>query len=275
MGSGIGTQRIVVIGHLGFESVRTPIAQRRSLGGSGYYTAIGAALSGGDVAVISVVGDDYPLDTIRGLGIDVSSVAVVKGKSPQFDIRYLPTLADRKLELDLGVGGGVIRIPDTFDFSRVGYVHVATNLPQTQIEMVDRVRALAPKVSVSADCFDQFVIAYPKATCRVVDAADLIFANQVEYELIQRMCGAPAKAIVVKKGEQGAVYRYGQQSVAASAPPARVVDPTGAGDAFAGAYLARLSQGVDRSSALSDACRMGAAAVQSFGADFLIKTYRK
>ncbi|HMB80791.1 MAG TPA: PfkB family carbohydrate kinase, partial [Vicinamibacterales bacterium] len=74
---------------------------------------------------------------------------------------------------------------------------------------------------------------------------------------------------------QGAVYRYGQQSVAASAPPARVVDPTGAGDAFAGAYLARLSQGVDRSSALSDACRMGAAAVQSFGADFLIKTYRK
>jgi sugar/nucleoside kinase (ribokinase family) len=268
-------QRIVVIGHFGFESVQTPIAERRSLGGSGYYTALGAALSGGLVSVISVVGNDYPLDTLRAIGIDVSHVSVVKGKSPHFDIEYMPTLADRKLELDLGVGGGVLRIPDEFDFSNVGRVHIATNLPQTQIELIERVRVLAPGASISADCFDQFVIAYPKATCRVVEAADLIFANQVEYELIQRMCGAPVKAIVVKKGEQGAVYRHGQESVAASAPLARVVDPTGAGDAFAGAYLARLVQGFDQPSALADACRMGSAAVQSFGADFLIKTYRK
>jgi sugar/nucleoside kinase (ribokinase family) len=54
-----------------------------------------------------------------------------------------------------------------------------------------------------------------------------------------------------------------------------VVDPTGAGDAFAGAYLARLAQGFDRPSALSDACRVGSAAVQSFGADYLIKTYTR
>jgi cytidine kinase len=268
-------QRLVVIGHLGFESVRTPIAERRSLGGSGYYTALGAALSGGRVSVISVVGDDYPLDTLKSLGIDVSHVAVVKGKSPHFDIRYQPTLADRTLELDLGVAGGVLRIPDTFDFSNVGHVHIATNLPQTQIELIDRVRALAPGVSVSADCFDQFVIAYPKATCRVVESADLIFANQVEFELIQRMCGAPVTAMVVKKGEQGALYWRGPESVAASAPPARVIDPTGAGDAFAGAYLARLAQGFDRPSALSDACRVGSAAVQSFGADYLIKTYTR
>jgi sugar/nucleoside kinase (ribokinase family) len=267
--------RLVVIGHLGFESVQTPVAERRSLGGSGYYTALGAALSGGRVSVISVVGDDYPLDALRNLGIDVSHVAVIKGKSPHFDIRYVPTLADRTLELDLGVGGGVLRIPEQFDFSDVGYVHIATNLPQAQIEMIDRVRALAPNVQVSADCFDQFVIAYPKPTCRVVESADLIFANQVEFDLIQRMCGAPVKAMVVKKGEQGAVYRYGQESVAASAPPARVVDPTGAGDAFAGAYLARMAQGLDRPSALAEACRVGSAAVQSFGADFLIKTYRK
>jgi sugar/nucleoside kinase (ribokinase family) len=270
----VTAHRIVVVGHLGFESVKTPIAERRSLGGSAYYTAIGAAVSGGPVSVISVVGDDYPLDTLRALGIDVSRVTVAKGKSPQFDIQYLPTLAERTLELDLGVGGGVLRIPDDFDFSDVGYVHVATNLPQTQIEMIERVRALAPHAPVSADCFDQFVIAYPKAACQVVEAADLIFANQVEYQLIERLCGEQVTAIVVNKGEQGAVYRRGTESVAAAAPPAGVVDPTGAGDAFAGAYLARRAQGFDQAAALSDACRVGATAVQSFGADALIKTLK-
>lgn len=266
--------RLIVIGHIGFESVQTPAAHRRSLGGSAYYTALGAALCGGSVSVISVVGDDYPLDTLRDLGIDVSHVSVVKGASPHFDIEYMPTLADRKLELDLGVGG-VIRLPDEVDYTDVAYIHVATNLPQTQLELIDRLRVVAPRAHVSADCFDQFVISYPKATCRVVEAVDLIFASQVEYDLIKKMCGAPAKATVVKKGELGAVYRRGLASVASSAPAARIVDPTGAGDAFAGAYLARLAQGYDQASALADACRVGAAAVQSFGADSLIKTFTR
>lgn len=267
-------RRLVIIGHLGFETVQTPDAQRRSLGGSAYYASIGAALSGAEVSVIGAVGDDYPLDTLRDLHIDVAHVSVVKGASPHFDIRYLPTLADRTLELDLGVGG-VIRIPDEFDFSDVRYAHVATNLPQTQLEVIERLRVVAPTSEVSVDCFDQFVVAYPKATCRVVAAADLVFLNLVEYELIQRICGAPAKPMVVKKGDRGAVYRSGAESVAASAPPALVVDPTGAGDAFAGAYLARLAQGFDLAAALADACKIGATTVQSFGADFLIRTFRK
>jgi sugar/nucleoside kinase (ribokinase family) len=196
--------RLIVIGHLGFESVQTPNAERRSLGGSAYYTALGAALSGADVSVIGVVGDDYPLDTLRDLNVDVAHVSVVKGASPQFDIRYLPTLADRTLELDLGVGG-VIRIPDELDFSDVRYAHVATNLPQMQLEVIERLRVVAPTSDVTVDCFDQFVVAYPKATCRVVAAADLVFLNLVEYELVQQICGAPAKPMVVKKGDRGAV----------------------------------------------------------------------
>ena len=270
----MASSRLVIIGHFGFETVRTPNAERRSLGGSGYYCTIGAVLSGGAVSPISVVGDDYPLSEIAALGVDVSHISVAPGPSPQFDIRYIPTLADRKVELDLGVGG-VIRVPGGFDFSDVSYVHIATNLPQTQLELIERVRKIAPRVTVSADCFDQFVIAYPKATCAVCNAVDLVFANQVEYELIQRMCSQVGTATVVKKGPEGAMYRYGAQSVAATAPAARVVDPTGAGDAFAGAYLARLSQGLDQASALADACRVGAAAVQSFGADFLLRTFRK
>ena len=89
--------RLVIIGHLGFETVRTPDAERRSLGGSGYYTALGAVLSGAAVSVISIVGDDFPLDELSALGVDVSHVSVGAGPSPHFDIRYLPTLSDRKL----------------------------------------------------------------------------------------------------------------------------------------------------------------------------------
>jgi sugar/nucleoside kinase (ribokinase family) len=266
--------RLIIVGHLGFESVQTPHSHRRSLGGSAYYTALGAVLSGGDVAVISAVGDDYPLDRLRKLGIDVSRVTVARGKSPRFDIEYLPTLADRRLELNLGVGG-VIRMLDRFVSQDADYIHIATNLPQTQIELVDEARVVAPKAYVSVDCFDQFVVSYPKATCRVVEAADLIFANQAEHDLIESVCDVQAKAMVVKKGALGAEYCCGAESVIATAPPARVVDPTGAGDAFAGAYLARLAQGFDQASALADACKVGAAAVQSFGADFLIKRFRR
>ena len=113
-------------------------------------------------------------------------------------------------------------------------------------------------------------MAYPRATCRAVAAADLVFANTLEYDLLLRMCDPP-REVVVKKGAQGAVYRSSGQSVAATAPIVDVVDPTGAGDAFAGAYLARRLDGASHAAALSDACRVGAAAVESFGADALLR----
>ena len=103
-----------------------------------------------------------------------------------------------------------------------------------------------PSSSDTADCFDQFVVSYPKATCRVVQSADLVFANLVEYEMIVRMCGTITTPMVVKKGELGADYRFGSESVTTSAPAVQLVDPTGAGDAFAGAYLANLARGADQ-----------------------------
>ena len=65
-----GRSRIVIIGHLGFETVQTPFAQRRGPGGSAYYTALGAALSGGDVSLVSTVGSDFSLDTLREVGVE-------------------------------------------------------------------------------------------------------------------------------------------------------------------------------------------------------------
>src|SRR3984893_1018743 len=266
-------RRLVIIGHLGFETVQTPFAQRPSPGGSAYYTALGAALAGGDVSLVSTVGDDFPLDSVRELGLDVSYVSVVPGASPRFDIKYLPSFSDRVIELDLGVGS-LLHVPDSFDYSDVRYVHVATNLPQTQSELIERLRVVAPRSTVTADCFDQFVLSYPIATCRGVAAADLVFANLVECEMIQRMCGTITTPMVVKKGERGADYRSAEETVTTTAPAVRVIDPTGAGDAFAGAYLAHRARGADLASALAAACRMGAAAVQSFGADSLLRLGR-
>ena len=183
-----GRSRIVIIGHLGFETVQTPFAQRRGPGGSAYYTALGAALSGGDVSLVSTVGSDFSLDTLREVGVDLSHVSVARGASSRFEIKYLPTFADRLIELDLGVGS-VLYVPESLDYSEVKYVHVATNLPQTQVELIERLRVVAPATTITADCFDQFVVSYPKATCRVVQSADLVFANLVEYEMIVRMCG--------------------------------------------------------------------------------------
>ena len=268
-----GRSRIVIIGYLGFETVQTPFAQRRGPGGSAYYTALGAALSGGDVSLVSTVGSDFSLDTLREVGVDLSHVSVARGASSRFEIKYLPTFADRLIELDLGVGS-VLSVPESLDFSEVKYVHVATNLPQTQVELIEQLRVAAPATTITADCFDQFVVSYPKATCRVVQSADLVFANLVEYEMIVRMCGDIATPMVIKKGERGADYRFGTESVTVTAPAVQLVDPTGAGDAFAGAYLVHLARGADQSSALMAACRIGAVAVRSFGADSLLSLRR-
>jgi sugar/nucleoside kinase (ribokinase family) len=92
--------------------------------------------------------------------------------------------------------------------------------------------------------------------------------------MIQRMCGTITTPMVVKKGERGADYRSAEETVTTTAPAVRVIDPTGAGDAFAGAYLAHRARGADLASALAAACRMGAAAVQSFGADSLLRLGR-
>src|SRR4030095_16382210 len=149
-----GRARIVIIGHLAFEPVQTPFAQRRGPGGSAYYTALGAALSGGDVSLVSTVGSDFSLDTLREVGVDLSHVSVARGASSRVEIKYLPAFADRLIELDLGVGS-VLSVPESLDFSVVKYVHVATNLPQTQVELIERLRVGAPEKTITADCLDQ------------------------------------------------------------------------------------------------------------------------
>jgi cytidine kinase len=260
---------VVIVGHLGFEFVSTPHGQADSLGGAAYYSAVGAALSGARVSLVSSVGEDYPIDTIAALGIDVSHVAVQAGSSSRFVISYAPTFAERSVEFDLGVGGD-IRWPDDFT-TTARYIYIATNLPDSQLELLRHVRRCGIDALVAVECFDQFIQAYPETVCRVVREADLFFANLAEFGLLRGRCGDTFGDYVVKKAERGAEFCVGGRRVCADSPEVELVDPTGAGDVLAGAFLAKCSHGVEPARALDHACKMAAQVVTNFGAQALIE----
>lgn len=99
----------------------------------------------------------------------------------------------------------------------------------------------------------------------VLQRADLVVANRAEYAALPEL--RTARAVAITAGHRGAVLlRAGRQVAAATPPPVRAVDGTGAGDAFVGAMVAGLLRGLPDTELLRRACAAGAVAASRPGA---------
>jgi sugar/nucleoside kinase (ribokinase family) len=259
---------IVVVGHIGTDTVRTLSLYGVSLGGAGYHAAIGALQSGASVGIVSRVGHDYPLATVSKLGVDTAGVRSVDGSSSRFDITYMPSLSDRVVSYELGVGEFLSIDDFPQEYLSAKFVHIATNLPRNQLSFLRTLRKTSDAI-LTVDCFDQFIVADPSGVAKVLRECDLYFANEDEERLIAAF--APTgKPHIVKRGASGAAFYEGDyMKVEVPAPHVQVVDPTGAGDIFAGAFLGYRCSGLDESSAMDAACRLAALSVQGVGSSML------
>jgi sugar/nucleoside kinase (ribokinase family) len=243
---------ILVVGSVAFDVLRTPTkAGDRVLGGAATYFALSAAFFT-PVNVVAVVGDDFT-DTDRrvfeGRSVDLSGLETARGKTFRWGGEYSADLTKRTtLFTDLGVFESFKpSIPEHFRHSSL--VFLANIHPTLQVEVMKQVSS--PRL-IGADTMNYWIERTPDELREMLSKVDVLVINDEEARQLggeHNLVKAAAKVramgpstLVVKRGEFGVLcFRENERFATVSFPLENVVDPTGAGDSFAGGFMGYLS----------------------------------
>lgn len=274
---------ILVFGTVALDSVETPFGEaEKVLGGSAVFFSAAASFLA-PVHVVSVVGDDYPMEKLEFLtrrGVDLKGIERASGESFFWSGRYSDDLNSRDtLETRLGVFAEFQPCVPT-EFRDASCVFLGNIDPVLQLEVLDQMRS--PGI-VACDTMNYWIEGSRDALLELLNRVDILLLNDAEarqlagdHDLLRaaqwiQECGPDI--VVVKKGEHGAIL-YGPDWIFFTPGfPLRVIsDPTGAGDAFAGGFLGHLvaadSFGPDDyKRAMVYGSAMGSFAVESFSVD--------
>jgi sugar/nucleoside kinase (ribokinase family) len=250
---------LCVVGTLAFDDVETPSGRREGvLGGSATYFSV-AASSFCRVGLVGVVGEDFPaahVDLLRRRGVDVSGLEVRRGERTfHWAGRYAGTMDQAEtLATDLNVLETFApRLPEAFRDAPC--VFLANIDPTIQLRVLDQLRA--PRL-VALDTMNLWIRLARPALEQVLERVDGLFINDAEARQLsgrgnlisagRELLRLGPRFVIVKKGEHGSFF-FGRERAFAlpSYPVEHVVDPTGAGDSFAGGFIGYLaSRNVDR-----------------------------
>jgi sugar/nucleoside kinase (ribokinase family) len=254
---------LVVVGHVGFATDRTVNGLFSYVGGSGFVVAFAASALLDGVGLAAQVGEDFDLDVLRRLPIDMEGIAVQPGASARLRVDQA---SDGTISFgsELGVAAepSFDRYPAAYLHAR--YVHLGTAPPRQQLAWLKYLRDKGCHAQVSVDMFEPFVAAEPGACHEVCDRADLIFLNEAEHRDLYRGRPDPMPA-VLKHGPGGAEFLADGVRHRIPAPPAAEVDPIGAGEILAGSFLALQARGLAEDRALTYAVAAATQSVTEFG----------
>ena len=244
---------LLAVGSVALDSVETPFGRRDDvLGGSATYFSTCASFFG-PVRLVAVVGEDFPeehLDFLRGRGVDLAGLARAPGRTFRWTGRYEFDLNQaHTLDTQLNVFAGFRPdLPEPFRDS--SHVFLGNIDPDLQRRVLDQVRA--PRF-VAADTMNFWIASKRESLVETLGRVDLLFVNDAEVRQLagehnvvraaQAVLRFGPRAVVVKRGEYGALFFSGEEVFAASAYPLpELFDPTGAGDSFAGGFMGYLAR---------------------------------
>jgi sugar/nucleoside kinase (ribokinase family) len=244
---------LVVVGSVAQDILHTATASTgKVLGGSAVHFANAASFFA-RVGIVGIVGDDYPrkdLDFLRRRKVDLSGIAVAHGDSFLWEGRYTLDFLEREtIRTELGVFANFEPLlPEHYRHPKV--LFLAAIEPRLQLSVLKQVRR--PKL-VATDTFKLWIDIARADFLKVLKQSDMFLCNDFEAQWLtgdhNLLRGAHAlrkmgpKWLIVKKGEHGSFF-VGDEGTFLSHtyPVMNVVDPTGAGDAYAGGILGYLSQ---------------------------------
>ena len=256
---------LVLIGHVGLATDRTPAGTVTYWGGSGFATAFAAsALHGGRTGLVAQVGEDFDLGIFSAFGLDVEGVDVQPGASARFAIDHAPDVS-LSFRSDLGVAAEPHLDDFPASYFQAGHVHLGSAPPRQHLAWLDFLRDRGCRAQISADMFEPFVAAEPGICRQVCERADLIFLNDAEDRGLYHGRPHPAVPTVLKHGLAGAEFLADGIRYRVPAPPVTEVDPVGAGEILAGVFLALRARGLADEQALSYAVTVAASSVTEFG----------
>jgi sugar/nucleoside kinase (ribokinase family) len=252
---------LVVVGSIAFDAVKTPFGEReRMLGGSAVHFSLAASFFT-DVRVVGPVGDDFgeaEYEVLRTRGVNTDDIERVPGGKTFFwRGRYEYDLNTAYTEdTQLGVFGEFD--PKLSDASRQAETLFLANI---QPDLQRRVRELCEGARLAGlDSMNLWIETTRDSLIRTVGVVDLVIMNDAEIRQLteepnlvraaRKVMDMGPRVVVAKQGEYGAaLFTEGSFFALPAYPLETVVDPTGAGDSFAGGFLGYLSaQGEDAAS---------------------------
>jgi len=243
---------LLVVGSLGLDDIETPFGKVRSvLGGSASYFSIAASIFT-DVNVVAVVGDDFPsshLELFESKGINIKGIQHTEGKTFRWQGRYGYDLGDPETL------GTYLNVFEKFDpvipqeYKKSDYVFLANIDPELQLNVLKQVDS--PKL-VACDTMNFWIENKKEALLEVLKNVDILIINDSEARELgqdsfmtkaaRNILDLGPRILVVKRGEYGAL-KFSKEGIfwAPSYPLEEVLDPTGAGDSFAGGFMGFIS----------------------------------
>lgn len=279
---------ILVVGSVAYDSIATPSGRAEStLGGSANYFATSASLYAG-INVVGVVGEDYTnadLQILKDRRVNLDGLQQVKGQTFRWTGRYEGDMNEAiTLDTQLNVFANFSpRLPASY--KKTPYVFLANIDPELQMKVYDQIEN--PRL-VGADTMNYWIDSKLDSLKAVLKRIDVLLINEGELRrltgnwntiaAVKQVAVMGPKAVVIKRGEYGFVmFAEGRFFILPAFPVERVVDPTGAGDTFAGGvfgYLAKTGGGCTYENlrqACIQGCLMASFTVQDFGLNALRK----
>jgi len=246
---------LLVIGTVAFDAIETPFGKTdKIIGGAATYISVSASYFRKNINLVSVVGEDFPTQTIEMLqskGISTEGLQIKQGEKTFFwSGRYHEDMNSRDtLDTQLNVLADFNPIiPEAYQDCE--FLMLSNLSPAVQQQVIKGLRK-RPKLIVMDTMNFWMDIALPELT-ETIGMVDVLTVNDAEarqltgeYSLIKaarKILAMGPKYLIIKKGEHGALLFHGDNVFYAPALPLEdVFDPTGAGDTFAGGFIGYLS----------------------------------
>jgi len=277
---------LTVFGSTALDTIRTPKKTLKNvLGGAATFAAISASFFT-KPSLIAVVGHDFPKKYYNTLEkyLDIRGLSVLKGKTFRYDGKYDKNLSVRKtLKTELNVLADFRpSVPD--EYQKSDFVYLANNDPVQNTKIIKEFDNV--KFSM-CDTIEFWIKTKRKDVVKMIKSVDAVVINDEEAKLLtkednlikcaKKIMGWGTRYVVIKKGEHGSLLFYEDlifPSVGFSLES--VLDPTGAGDSFAGAMIGYLAS--KKKTSISEIKKsivfgnvMGSFAVERYGLEGLLR----
>ncbi|MFQ6069736.1 MAG: PfkB family carbohydrate kinase [Candidatus Aminicenantales bacterium] len=244
---------LIVVGSMAFDTIETPRERKeRIVGGSCTYFSLAASFFTRP-KVVSVVGKDFPHEVIELMeerGIDLSGLEIRRGKTFFWEGRYGDDPNQREtLKTELNVFKDFKPLLPS-DYQKAGLLFLANIDPDLQEDILNQVKS--PEI-VGMDTIALWINTKKDSLMKIFNRIDFLFANDEEVRMLsgeknliragRALLEKGPSLVVLKKGEHGALLLGRDFTAAVLAHPCEnVVDPTGAGDSFAGGFMGYLDR---------------------------------
>ena len=281
--------KVIVVGTLAFDTIETPYGKvDRVIGGSAPFASLAAKTKNVECAVVSIVGNDFPksyLDLLISKGIDISEVQIEEdGKSFFWSGKYHDNMNKRDtLETQVNVLANFDpKIPK--NYTNLDILVLGNLDPKVQLSVISQFEK-RPKFTM-LDTMNFWMDNTLDNLLKIISKVDLICINDEEViqlsgckdykNGIKKILTMGPKYLIMKKGEHGStLYSDNLEFFSPSFKVKKVIDPTGAGDSFAGAFAGHLAESKNYtfesiSSALIYANAVASFCVEKFGIENML-----